>query len=485
MKKLKIAIVSPEVVPFSKTGGLADVAGALGKFLSKNGVDARIITPFYSSTDTSVSTFYPVAFMQNMHTYFGERRIEYSVHTAKLPGSDSDVYFISCAEFYNRFTIYTEDSDEGLRFALLNRAAIEICQRKNWAPDIFHLNDWQSGLIPLYLKTLYAWDSLFSKTKTVLSIHNIGYQGIFSIPMQQQLGLADYQHLLDAFDQRNGVFNFMKTGIIHADMLSTVSKTYADEIQTEAYGAGLHPMLAYRKKILKGIVNGVDYDDWNPQTDVFIEHKFSAKSLAGKQKNKKALLEYMGLKYVKDTPVIGLVSRLVHQKGLDLIRMVLENILLEKDVYFVFLGNGEKQYEDFFSYMQQSYPAKMAFYCGYNNKLSHMIEAGSDMFLMPSHYEPCGLNQIYSLKYGTIPIVRKTGGLADTVELYDWKKQTGSGFVFEEYTASGLDWAINHALETYRHKAAWKKLVLNAMKQDFSWEHQIKEYLSLYKDMLK
>lgn len=483
-KKIKVAVISAEVVPFAKTGGLADVAGALGKYLIKNNVDVRIITPLYSATDLSIAELYPVTYMQNLQTHFADRTVIYSVHTAKLPGSKTDVYFISCPEFYNRHTIYTDDKDEYLRFGLLNRAAIEICQQMNWAPDIFHCNDWQTCLIPLYLKTIYSWDDMFSKTKTLLSIHNIGYQGFYMSPVIHALGFSNYMHLLDEFDLRAGVFNFMKTGIIHSDMLSTVSKTYAEEIQTEEYGAGLQPMLAYRKKILLGIVNGVDYDEWNPQTDKLIKHKYSPQSFAGKAKNKKILLEYFGLKYSKEIPVIGIVSRLVEQKGFDIIRMVLENILKKVKVQFVVLGNGEEQYESYFEYLKNKYPQQMAFYCGYNNQLAHQIEAGTDMFLMPSRYEPCGLNQIYSLKYGTIPIVRKTGGLADTVELYDWEKQSGTGFVFSEYTAQALDWAINYALETFKNKPAWKKIVLNAMKQDFSWDHQIKEYLKLYKNML-
>jgi len=484
-KKLKIAIVSPEIVPFAKTGGLADVAGALGKYLSKNRVDVRLITPFYSVTNTSVAPFQPVDYLQGMHVWFGDHMFEYSVHTAKIPGTKADVYFISCPELYNRDSIYTDDADEYLRFALLNKAAIEICQRMAWAPDIFHCNDWQSGLIPLYLKTIYSWDGLFQNTKVLLSIHNIGYQGNFDAHVIEPLGLNDYKALLDDFDLKYGIFNFMKMGVIHSDMLSTVSKTYAKEIQTEEYGAGLDPMLRYRKNILKGIVNGVDYDEWNPETDVNLKYHFSLKDLDGKQKNKKELLKYVGLRFSKSRPVIGMVSRLVEQKGLDIIRMVVEKLVSSQNVQLVFLGNGEQQYETYFEFLKNKYPGKVAYFNGYHNELAHLIEAGADMFLMPSRYEPCGLNQIYSLKYGTIPIVRKTGGLADTVELYDWVKQKGTGFVFSDYTADGLDWAINHAIKTFKNKEAWQSLVVNAMKKDFSWDHQIKEYIKLYKKMIK
>lgn len=482
---MKIALASSEIFPFAKTGGLADVAGALGKYLSKQKIDIRLFTPLYSATDFSVSTFYPVDFLQDMEMWFADRKIVYSVHTAKLPDSNTDVYFISCPELYNRWSIYTEDPDEFLRFAVLNRATLEICQRMGWAPDIIHCNDWQTALIPLYLKTTYKWDTLFKNTRTVLSIHNIGYQGLFSTYIIGALGFQDYLHLLDSYDLKSNLFNFLKLGVIHADWLSTVSKTYAHEIQTAEYGAGMEAMLSYRKYILTGIVNGVDYDEWDPQTDKYIPFKFSLKAPSGKQKNKKYLLEKIGFQYDEKTPLIGVVSRLVEQKGFDLIIAVLENIINYNDVQFVILGSGHYRYEQFFQYMADKYPNKLAFFTGYKNELSHLIEAGSDMFLMPSRYEPCGLNQIYSLKYGTIPIVRKTGGLADTVELYQWETQTGTGFVFEDYSEQGLEWALNYAIETFSYPEAWNKIVKNAMSMNYSWTIQVKEYIKMYKNILK
>ncbi|KAA3617745.1 MAG: glycogen synthase [Calditrichaeota bacterium] len=484
-KKIKIALVSSEIFPFSKTGGLADVSGALGKYLSKNNVDVRLITPLYSDVDLSVSNFYPVKFLQDMELWFGSHKYSYSVHTAKIPDTAASVYFISCPELYNRESLYTNDVDEHIRFALLSRAAIEICQKMAWAPDVFHCNDWQSALLPLYLKTHYSWDSLFSKSKTLLSIHNIGYQGSFNLAVINDLGFADFTHLLDDFDNKSGQFNFMKLGVIHSDKLSTVSKTYAQEIQTEEYGAGLDPMLAYRKENLVGIVNGVDYEEWDPENDTNINFPFSINKLSGKKKNKQSLLDSFDLEFSIKRPLIGMITRLVEQKGLDLIIQVLENFLAHKDMQVVVLGSGDPKYVEFFTYLKNKYPAKLGFFSGYNNKLAHLIEAGSDMFLMPSKYEPCGLNQIYSLKYGTIPIVRKTGGLADTVDLYDWEKQSGTGFVFEDYSAEGLDWAIDYALETFKHTKAWKKIISNAMKQDYSWDRQVKEYIKLYSALLK
>jgi starch synthase len=484
-QKIKVALVSSEIFPFAKIGGLADVSGALGKYLSKKKVDIRLITPLYSGTDTSISAFYPVDFLKGLELWFGNRHIYYSVHTAKIPDSDANVYFVSCPELYNRYSLYTDDADEHLRFALLCRASIEICQKMNWAPDIFHCNDWQSALIPLYLKTHYSWDQLFKKSKTLLSIHNIGYQGSFNSGIIEELGFADFTHLLDDFDLKASVFNFMKTGVIHADKLSTVSKTYAKEIQTEEYGAGLDPMLQYRKENLYGIVNGVDYDEWSPEKDQNLEFHYSAKNLSGKKKNKQSLLDMLKLEFSAKRPVIGMITRLVDQKGIDLIINILEHLLYHRDLQVIILGNGEARYRDFFNFLKGKYPDKLAFCAGYNNKLAHLIEAGADMFLMPSKYEPCGLNQIYSLKYGTIPIVRKTGGLADTVQPYNWEKQTGTGFVFEEYSESDLDWAINYALETFGHRAAWKKIMANAMKMDYSWEKQVLKYTELYSKIMK
>lgn len=482
---MKIALIASEIFPFAKTGGLADVCGALGKYLSKNDVDVRLITPLYSETDMSVANFSPVDFLQEMDLWFGTHHVVFSVHMAKLPNSGADVYFISCPQFYNRESIYTNDVDEYLRFALLSRASIEICRKMKWAPDIFHCNDWQAALLPLYLKTHYSGNKLFKESKTLLSIHNIGYQGQFNSDIINDLGFTDFANLLDDYDLKSAVFNFMKLGIIHAHKLSTVSKTYAKEIQTEEYGAGLDPMLKYRKENLVGIVNGVDYDEWNPETDQNLDFNFSNKSMSGKRKNKQNLLKSSGLKFAANRPLIGMITRLVEQKGLDLIIIVLEKFLINKEVQFVVLGSGEKKYENFFSGLQKKYPKKLTFYSGYNNQLAHQIEAGSDMFLMPSKYEPCGLNQIYSLKYGTIPIVRKTGGLADTVQLYNWETQTGTGFVFEDFTASGLEWALNYAVGTFAHPTVWKKIIKNAMMQDYSWDTQIKEYIKLYTAIIK
>ena len=481
----KICFVSSEITPFAKTGGLADVSGALGKYFDKFGHDIRLVMPLYSIIDLNEFAFTKVEFAQNCEIYFGERRLFYNVWTAKLPNSDSDVYFIHCPEMFHRHSLYTNDEDEAIRFALLSRAAIELCQRMNWGPDVFHLNDWQTALTPIYLKTLYAWDNLFQMTKTVFSIHNIGYQGHFPAQIINDLNLNAYYNFFDASDLYNGVINFMKTGLMHANQITTVSPTYAREIQTAEYGEVLDGILRMRSADLSGILNGVDYEEWNPESDKFIPFKYSQKSLNGKEKNKKQLIQQVGLIYKKGVPLIGMIARLVAQKGLDLFEGVVDELLQQYNFNLIVLGSGEEEYERYFYYLQLNFPDRVVFYKGYDYPLSHLIEAGSDIFLMPSRYEPCGLNQIYSLKYGTIPIVRKTGGLADTVKPYIWETQQGTGFVFSDYSKDGFRWALESALKTYMNKPAWKKIVTNAMCEDFSWEKQVPQYLEVYNKVMQ
>lgn len=481
MDPLKICFVSSEAVPYAKTGGLADVSGALGKYLSQRGHDVRIFMPFYDTIDVSKYEFYPVDFIQDIPMQFGGFTIHFSLLTSTLPDSSAEVYFVRCDELYSRGKIYTNDGDEYLRFALLSRAAIESCQRMGWGPDIFHCNDWQSALIPLFLRTLYNWDQLFHHSKTLLTIHNIGYQGVFSSEHLAHLKLDDWHHMLPKEDVDAGIINYMKIGLLNSDLISTVSKTYAQEIQTAEYGAGLENILRFRSDRVVGILNGVDYDEWSPETDPHLSHHFSAKDLSGKEKLKQELLQKMGLPYDPAAPVLAIVSRLTGQKGFELLQEILFDLLANYHLQFVVLGSGEPNLADFFRRAQETFPQKMCFYDGYNVALSHLIEAGSDMFVMPSRYEPCGLNQIYSLKYGTVPIVRKTGGLADTVELYDWETQEGTGFVFEYFNSDSLKWAIDYAYQTYQHKDSWQKIMRNGMSLNFSWELQVQQYVDVYR----
>ena len=404
--------------------------------------------------------------------------------TAKLPKSKLDVYFVRCPDLYDREGIYTQDEDEHLRFALLSRAALDMCQWTQWAPDIVHCNDWHTALMPLYLKTLYAWDKLFARTRTVLTIHNIGYQGVVGSDKLGELGLESEKRFLYQEDLDEGRVNFLKTGILYAHALTTVSVTYAREIQGDELGMGLDALLRKRSDSLFGIVNGVDYDEWNPKSDKLIPHRFNERDLRGKEANKQALCEKFGLEFDARAPLIGVVSRLTAQKGFELLPDILPVLLHRDDVRLVVLGNGEERYENYFNWLAGAFPKKVAFQAGFDNPLAHWIEAASDMFLMPSRYEPCGLNQMYSLRYGTVPIVRRTGGLADTVAPWNAQTREGTGFLFDEFTPEALLEAVRRALAAWRDDGAWSQLMQNGMARDFSWEHQVDEYIALYRKLV-
>ncbi len=481
---LRICFVSSEVAPLAKTGGLADVAGALPRYLHSMQHDVRLIMPLYASIDTHALDMHPVQFLQQAPLDLGSHRFRFSVFTARLPGSQLMIYLVHCPALYERPGIYTGAADEHLRFLLLTRAAIETCQRMGFAPQIFHCNDWHTAFAPLYLRSVYSWDRLFAATRTVLTIHNIGYQGIFAAAAASDLALGASSHLLHQDDLRHGRINSLKHGILYADVVTTVSPTYAREIRTAAYGMGLDATLRTRPDGVIGILNGVDYSEWDPRTDRFLPHQFDAQDLAGKEKTKQHLLRTLKLEARKRTPLLGIVSRMTAQKGFDLLFEPLPRILRERPLRIVILGSGETRYEEFFARVQQTFPAQVVYHRGYHEELAHLIEAASDMFLMPSLYEPCGLNQMYSLKYGTVPIVRRTGGLADAVELYDPDSGSGTGIVFDDYNAEGVAWALNVALDLYRKRAVWTRIMLNGMAQDFSWEKQGARYVELYERMV-
>lgn len=476
----KILYVTSEVTPFAKTGGLADVSAALPLSLHRRGHDVRVFVPLYSAVDVEAYDFDPVDGLTDVSFNLGNRTCTFSVFRSLLPGSDLGIHFIHCPEFYDRPSLYTNDPDEHLRFILLTRGALEACQRMQWSPEIAHAHDWQAGLLPLYLKTLYQWDRLFQATKSVLTIHNIGYQGIFKSDILADTGLQPASHYLDQAELKAGRIGFLRTGLEHADWLTTVSPTYAKEILSERFGMGMAPILKRREDRLRGILNGIDTDIWNPREDPNLTHRYSAKSLWRKEKNKESLLTELGLPYEKRVPVIGMISRLAGQKGFDLLEEPLPEILKQRDIRLVVLGDGENRFESFFEQLESDFPDKVRFWRGYNPELAHRIEAGSDLFLMPSYYEPCGLNQMYSMVYGTVPIVHRTGGLADTVQLWDPADETGNGIVFDHPTPDGVRWAINSALDLFADPKAWKKLVLNGMDEDFSWTARVEEYEALY-----
>lgn len=476
---MKIAIVTSEIVPYAKTGGLADVAGALARYLGERGDDVRVFTPLYDISEIDLESLEPVDELQELTLSDGSD-VTWGVSKAPHGESGAEIWFVDAPDLFARGKIYTDDDDEGDRFALLSRAALESMQRTEWVPDVIHCNDWQSAPIPLYLRTIYAWDQLFADVRTVLTIHNLAYQGAFRASILDRIGFADADRgMVHQEDLGNGVFNFLKHGIMYADLVTTVSRTYAHEITTPEYGEGLDRLLAARGEGLVGIVNGVDYDEWSPEKDRYIAESYTADDPSGKEANRQNLLDRLELPYDPEVPIFGIVSRLVTQKGFDLFEPILDQFLTHVDMRLCVLGSGQKEYEDYFAGLQSRYPDKVCFWKGYSNELAHLIEAGSDIFLMPSRYEPCGLNQIYSLRYGTIPIVRRTGGLADTVTHFDRESKQGNGFVFDDFNAQGLAWAIDQALQVWGSDD-WHHLVANAMSADWSWERQIERYVELY-----
>lgn len=481
---LKICLTSSEFYPLAKTGGLADVCAALSAYLDEQGHDIRVLIPYYSSIDTSSLEIVPTHSLQNLSIEIGNHVLSYSIDSTVLPGTSLTVYLLRCPELYNRSGIYTNGPDEHLRFIFLSRVAIEMCQHMGFAPDIFHCHDWHTSLVPLYLKYHYAWDRLFEKTRSVLTIHNIGYQGTFPAHVLHDMGMQDMSDKLYQEDLAQGHVNFLKTGLLYADLLTTVSPTYAREILQPTYGMGLQDILRQRRNSLVGILNGVDTKEWNPRTDTLIPFTYDARATSGKKKNKQALMAELQLDCSEDNPLIGIVSRLTSQKGIDLIQSVVPRLLQQRRFSLVVLGSGEPRYERFFTELQRHYRQRVSFYRGFSNKLAHMIEAGSDIFLMPSLFEPCGLNQMYSLRYGTVPIVRRTGGLADSVQLFEPASGKGTGIVFDEYNVAALEWAMITALDLYRNKKLWLKLMRNGMAVDFSWEHQGRHYVKLFRQLL-
>ncbi|MDX1502296.1 MAG: glycogen synthase [Thermoanaerobaculia bacterium] len=478
---MRICLATAELAPLAKTGGLGDVCAALARWLHEAGDDVRVFLPLYSRIDAAKLGAHPVEFLQGISIDMGGVSLRFDVATARLPGTSLWIYLVHCPALYGGPEIYGSGAEEAVRFAVLTRAALESCQRMGWPPQIFHANDWHTALAPVYLRTVYGWDGLFARTRTLLTLHNVAYQGIFGAELLGRLGLGGEADRFDGGDLAEGRINFLKTGVVHADGLSTVSPTHAQEIRTPEYGRGLDPWLRARSERLVGILNGVDYGVWSPEVDELIPFRYSADDLTGKERNKRALLEELGLPYDPQAPVVGIVSRLVPQKGFDLLFGPLPELVAARDMRVVVLGSGASRYEGFFTALQQRFRDKVCFYNGFSEKLAHWIEAGSDIFLMPSAYEPCGLNQMYSLRYGTVPVVRKTGGLADSVEPYDPSTGAGTGFLFEHYDPSGARWALEAALGLFPDRAAWRRLMRNGMSRDFSWQKQIRIYRELYR----
>ncbi|RMD51501.1 MAG: glycogen synthase GlgA [Ignavibacteria bacterium] len=483
---MKIAYISSEIYPFAKTGGLADVAGSLPLALSKNGCEVKLFMPHYSVIDNKKFNIKKLN-LPLPGIKMGNEDVKFSVYHCKLANSEVECYFIHNDNYYKREEIYTEDEDEADRFIFFSKAVMELIVALNWSPDILNVNDWQASLVSYYLNVKYSQNELFQNTRSVLTIHNIGYQGIFN---KTKLTVADIQKELyypgGPAEYYEDV-NFLKLGILYSDLINTVSRTYAEEILTAEFGAGLQGVLLERRSEIFGILNGIDENVWDPKKDKFIKKKYSFDTIENKVENKKQLAKEMGFKFNAGTPVIAMVSRMATQKGFDILIDTFP-YLLEENAVWVILGSGEEEYENFFRNAAIENPDKVFVHIGYNDKLAHLIEAGSDIFLMPSHYEPCGLNQMYSLKYGTVPVVRKTGGLADTV--FDWDEMKaygnyeGNGFSFEEYNGFALNDAVKRALQYFELKEVWRTLQNNGMSMDFSWNKSAIKYLALYRNAL-
>lgn len=461
MAKLKVLLVSSEVVPFAKTGGLADVAGSLPLALEGLGVDVRVIMPKYGCIKTRGNS-------------------------AKL-GRGITVYFVKNDEYFDRKELYGDkfgDYKDNLdRFAYFCREALERCKREDFKPDIIHCNDWQSALVPVYINTIYKYDPFFSDTRVLFTIHNMAYQGVFPKEEFPKLGLDWVLFHIDYFEYYDKV-NLMKAGIVYSDATSTVSPTYAKEILTPEFGCGLEGVLKTRKDSLYGIINGLDYDLWSPEKDSRIYKKYSAETMDDKLANKELFQKEFSLKVDRDIPLVGMISRLADQKGLDLVAGIIDNLLNMK-LQFVLLGTGDNKYHILFERIAKKYPRNSSIHIKFDAVLAQKIYAASDIFLVPSRYEPCGLSQMICFKYGTVPVVRQTGGLKDTVHEFDPASGKGNGFTFADARSKELLAAIKKALELYREKELWRGLVRRDMLLDFSWKRSAEDYIRLYEKILK
>ncbi len=473
---MKVAVVSFEVYPLAKVGGLADVAGALPKALKRKGVDVSVFMPFHKKVKENIEKL-GLASEKVLDDFdLGLATDEKaSLYKTNLPGTDIPVYLVENDHYFSSEDVYGAP-DGGEQAIFFTKAVLESMKNMNVHFDVIHANDWQTGLLPVYLKTTYNNEPAFSGTATIYTIHNLGYQGLFDRMYMGFAKLSDYLFNADAIEFY-GKLNFMKGGIIFSDIVNTVSPTYAQEIKTSEYGEKLEGVLQSRSDVLYGVLNGIDYEENDPSIDKRISYHYSVDNLDGKWKNKEELQREMNLEVKPNVPIIGLISRLVDQKGLDLVNEIM-GYLMNCGIQFVLLGTGDKRYEKSFSELAKEFPGKASVKIGFDVNLAQRIYASSDFFLMPSRYEPCGLGQMYSLRYGTIPIVRYTGGLVDTVVEFDG--ENGNGFGFKAYDSAHLARAILKAIYHYHEDGNMKKIIHNAMTTNLSWERSAEEYLKLY-----
>lgn len=474
---LHVTMIAGEAVPFAKVGGLADVIGALPVALEKFGLSVRVIIPKYRSIDVEK---------------FGFENVDGNVYRSTMPNSTVEVFLIANDWYFDRDGIYVDAAtgkdypDHADRWIFFQRAAMDVVRSRPPAPDIIHCHDHQTGLIPAYLRKFYRIDPAFTHTRSVFTIHNLGYQGLFPRETMTRAGFNDSEFYPTSPFEFYGLMNVMKVGITYADLVTTVSETYAREIQeSKEFGYGLEGVLRERSRDLIGILNGIDDEAWNPATDRLIPATYSSFDFSGKIENKKALLRKYELDESHlDWPVAAMISRIDVQKGFDLVVTILE-YLLSKNLYFVLLGTGNKETESYLRTIIARHKGKASIRFEFDNGSAHLTEAGADIFLMPSKYEPCGLNQMYSMRYGTVPVVRATGGLADTVREYNPATGEGTGFSFKDYDPEQLKAAVDRALALWPNREQWRRLMINGMRQDFSWKESAKKYLDAYTRVLK
>lgn len=476
---MKVLFAASEAHPFIKTGGLGDVMGALPQSLTELGVEARVVIPKYKNIKDELKQ--NLQFIKWFTVPVGWRNQYCGVFQYKY--KDVVYYFIDNEYYFNRDGLYGY-YDDGERFAFFNRAVLEFIKEIDWKPDIINCNDWQTGMVPVLLNLEYKNNEFYSNMKTVFSIHNLLFKGSFVPNVLPELFGYDYMPLTNGSVELNGSVSFLKGGINYSDQITTVSNTYAEEIKTQQYGEGLDGLLRCKSDFLKGIVNGIDYEEFDPEKDNLIFKNFTWDSISDKVENKLSLQKELGLPQRAETPMIGLISRLTHQKGCDLIVSIIDR-LLQKDIQFVVLGTGDYWYEETFKNLQYRYPDKVSANIKFDNSLAHKIYAATDMFLMPSLFEPCGLGQLIALRYGSIPIVRETGWLKDTISPYNKYTGIGNGFGFKNFNSNELMQIIEYALTIYDDKDAWNNIIRQAMDSDNSWEKSAMQYKLLYEDVVK
>ncbi len=478
---LRVLFLSAEVFPYAKTGGLADVAGSLPKAIRRLGHDIRIVMPRYGFIDQAKWGLRAV--VRSLAVPFGEGEEQAIVYETRL--DDVPVYMVDNARFFDRYGIYAYP-DDAERFIFFSRAALELARALDWPPHIVHCNDWHTALVPNWLKTVYRDDPFWRNTRTVFTVHNLAYQGVFGHRVLEVAGLAHYGFIAHPqLAQWDHVVHFMGRGLIFADMVTTVSPRYAQEIMTPEFGAGLDPILRDRADTVVGILNGIDTEEWNPATDEFLARTYDLDTLDARAENRRALLEEARLPANDTFPLFGFIGRLTEQKGIDLLTEVAGDAVKYLNARFIFLGTGEERWQTLLQTTAKRFPDHVRAFFTFNNPLAHRIYGGVDILLMPSRFEPCGLNQMIAMRYGAVPLVREVGGLADTVHDVDPRRGEGNGFTFQPYEARALYTAMVRAVEIWKYRDLWRQIQARGMSTDFSWSRSARQYVEVYERALK